>query len=151
MEKLDLLKLSEIDKERIKKVAISKYATEEFFAAANRVYVDGHETKFCFCSYCDVFFLPIKNIWLAISEAILTVMGHENELRKQLSIHGSRKKPKFRFLSPKSINIEKKSLRPCVLVPNQFRISTLEAQMCFLMQLKVRYIKIHNFNFSKYF
>ena len=35
MEKLDLLKLSKIDKDRIKKVIITKYATEEFAVAAN--------------------------------------------------------------------------------------------------------------------
>ena len=56
MEKLDLLKLSKIDKDRIKKVIITKYATEEFAVAANRVYVDDKETKFCFCNSCDAYF-----------------------------------------------------------------------------------------------
>ena len=151
MEKLDLLKLSKIDKERIKKLLSANMLQKNFSLPPTVFMSTVMKQNSAFVRIVTHFFLPIKNIWLAISEAILTVMGHENELRKQLSIHGSRKKPKFRFLSPKSINIEKKSLTPCVLVPNQFRISTLEAQICFLMQLKVRYIKIHNFNFSKYF
>ena len=60
MEKLDLLKLSKIDKERIKKVVITKYSNEEFAVAANRVYVDNEETKFCFCNTCEAYFSADK-------------------------------------------------------------------------------------------
>ena len=56
MDKKDLKELDEIDENRITKTIIPKYENEDFSASAHRVYIDGKETKFCFCSTCNCYF-----------------------------------------------------------------------------------------------
>ena len=89
MEKLDLLKLSKIDKERIKKVVITKYANEEFAVAANRVYVDDQETKFCFCNSCEAYFSELMQrvLMYMFGEYIFT---GKNDIKSIISVRDPR-------------------------------------------------------------